>query len=103
MMIGEPLQIDLDKIVKSKFRKGKGLPKFVMNYLKRIIHQKEINSYLRESSHLQGVEFATDVKRFFEVDCDVYGLENIPKDKKFIFVSNHPLGGMYGILLLSVL
>ncbi|MBO5721129.1 MAG: 1-acyl-sn-glycerol-3-phosphate acyltransferase [Bacteroidales bacterium] len=102
-MDNEPLQIDLDKIVKSKFRKGKGLPKFVMNYLKRTIHQEEINAYLKESSDLQGVDFATDVKRFFEVDCDVYGLENIPKDKKFIFVSNHPLGGMDGILLISIL
>ena len=101
--MSEVLKIDLDKIVKSKFRKGKGLPKFIMNYLKRVIHQDEVNAYLKESSHLEGVDFANDVKRFFEVDCDVYGLENIPKDKKFIFVSNHPLGGMDGILLISTL
>lgn len=102
-MSNEPLQIDLDKVVKSKFRKGKGLPKFVMRYLKRTIHQEEINSYLRESSHLEGVEFATDTIRFFDVSYNVYGLENISQEGKYIFVSNHPLGGMDGILLISVL
>lgn len=99
----EPIQIDLDKVVKSKFRKGKGLPKFVMNYLKRTIHQDEINSFMRQSSHLQGLEFAAGVKSYFDIECDVYGIENIPKGKKFIFVSNHPLGAMDGILLLTEL
>ena len=101
--MNEPLRIDLDKVVKSKFRKGKGLPKFIMNYLKKTIHQDEINTFLDENPGLEGIDFANGVKKFLDVECDVYGLENIPKDQKFIFVSNHPLGGMDGILLISIL
>ena len=75
--MNEPLRIDLDKVVKSKFRKGKGLPKFIMNYLKKTIHQDEINTFLDENPGLEGIDFANGVKKFLDVECDVYGLENI--------------------------
>lgn len=102
--MAEPVQIDIDKVVKSKFRKGRGLPGFIVNYLKRIIHQDEINEFLRKSHGLSGVDFTksagTDLVR---AGYRIKGIENIPKEGRHIFVSNHPLGGLDGILLISLL
>ena len=102
--MSQVIKIDVEKVISSKSTKlAKYAPKCLINWIKRLIHQDEINTFLAETPDLEGVDFANAAKKFLDVDCDVYGLENIPKDKKFIFVSNHPLGGMDGILLISTL
>ena len=50
--------IDIDKILREKAPKHvKYIPKFVVSYLKRIVHQDELNVFLRESKDKVGVEF----------------------------------------------
>ena len=40
--------IDIDKVLREKAgKKAKRIPRFVVSYLKRIVHQDEINSFLR--------------------------------------------------------
>lgn len=42
--------IDIDKILQTKAPKHyKYIPKFVVSYLKRIVHQEELNVFLRDS------------------------------------------------------
>ena len=42
--------IDVDKILRTKAPKHyKYIPKFVVSYLKKIVHQDEINVFLNES------------------------------------------------------
>ena len=42
--------IDVDKILRTKTPKQyKYIPKFVVSYLKKIVHQDEINVFLNES------------------------------------------------------
>ena len=49
--------IDIDKILREKAPKHvKYIPKFVVSYLKRIVHQDELNVFLRESKDKVGVE-----------------------------------------------
>ena len=102
-MDNKPIQIDIDKVVKSRVRNGKGLPGFIVRYLKRIIHQDEMNAFLKDNYMKRGIEFAEGCKGLFSADWEIHGEENIPSEGKFIFASNHPLGGLDGILLMTYL
>ncbi len=94
--------IDLKKMIASKNPKLlKWLPGFILNYLIRIIHQEEINDFLRRNNHLQNIDFCIQVVKEFEIDVDFFGLENIPKDGKIVLASNHPLGGMDAMALVA--
>lgn len=96
--------IDVDKILREKAPKHyKYIPRFVVSYLKRIIHQEEINVFLRDSKDQVGVDFLKASMEFLDTKVDVKGLENLPKDGLFTFVSNHPLGGQDGVALGYVL
>lgn len=96
----EAFELDLDKVVRE--RAGKKVPKFVVNWLKRFIHQDFINEYLRQG--YMGVDFCTHALDYLGVDVEVKGLENLPRDGRLCtFVSNHPLGAIDGVTLGSVL
>jgi putative hemolysin len=77
------------------------IPGCVVNYLIRITHQDEINGILRRYCDLQGVEFMEAlVKDYFNVRLQVEHPENLPPvGGRYIFASNHPLGGFDGICL----
>jgi 1-acyl-sn-glycerol-3-phosphate acyltransferase len=94
-------KIDVEKILYSKnpsFKKT--VPGFVVNYLKRIVHQDELNDFLKKWGHLRDAELIEAGLRHFEIKFKVYGSENIPKTGKYIFVSNHPLGGLDGLVFI---
>ncbi|MGL5937886.1 MAG: 1-acyl-sn-glycerol-3-phosphate acyltransferase [Phocaeicola sp.] len=92
--------IDIDKILSEKAgKKARYIPRFVRSYLKRIIHQDELNAFLIESNGKEGVAFLDACMTFLDIKLEVNGLENLPKEGKCTFVSNHPLGGQDGISL----
>ena len=94
--------IDVERLIASKNPKLlKRLPRFIINYLKKIIHQEEINQILEENKDLYGVDFCNDLIKRFNITVISHGLENIPKDEGVIFVSNHPLGGMDAIAIVK--
>lgn len=96
--------IDVDKILREKAPKHyKYIPGFLVSYLKRIIHQEEINVFLRDSKDRLGVDFLEASMEFLDTKVEVKGLEDLPKDGLFTFVSNHPLGGQDGVALGYVL
>ena len=96
--------IDVDKILRTKAPKHyKYTPKFVISYLKKIVHQDEINVFLNESKDRLGVDFLEACMGFLDAKVDVKGIENLPKDGLYTFVSNHPLGGQDGVALGYVL
>ena len=83
--------IDVDKILRTKAPKRyKYIPKFVISYLKKIVHQDEINVFLNESKDKVGVDFLEACMDFLDAKVDVKGIENLPKDGLYTFVSNHP-------------
>lgn len=96
--------IDIVSIVSAKNPKlAKRIPGFVYRYLSRILHLKEINEFLSKSGHLQGIEFIDAGIKFLNIKFEQSGLENLPQEGKQIYVSNHPLGGLDGLLLLKYL
>lgn len=96
--------IDIEALIKSKNPSLlKWLPRFVISFLKRKLHQDEINAFLRASSHLQDHAFCEAIVNYFEIEIDIKGLENIPETGGAILALNHPLGGMDGIALIHAL
>lgn len=92
--------IDIDNILKNKMGKNsKFLPRFVVSYLKRIIHQDEINSFISDNKDKVGVDFLESCVKYFGANFEVEGIENLPKNQLCTFVSNHPLGGLDGVVL----
>lgn len=84
-------------------RLAKLLPGFVYKYIEKIVHQDEINDILKRHGEKTGLDFIKAVIEEFNVFFEVEGLNRVPKAKKYIFVSNHPLGGFDGMFLLKIL
>lgn len=94
--------IDVDKILKDKNpRLAKWLPRFIKKYLKKILHQSEINQILEENKDLNAFEFCNEVLTRFNIEVEAIGLENIPKKGGVIFAVNHPLGGMDALAIIQ--
>ena len=92
--------IDIDKILKEKAgEKARWVPGFAVSYLKHIVHQDEINEFLKGVSDKRGVDFLSECMDYLDVKLDVRGLENLPEEGLCTFVSNHPLGGQDGVSL----
>ncbi len=107
-MIGrEEKTIDIDKILQSKMgNKARFVPRFLISWLKKIIHEDEVNLYLWESRNKTGTEWLEECVRYLDMTLQVEGMENLPaKDdgKLYTFVSNHPLGGADGVALGSII
>ena len=99
--------IDIDKILEDKMgSKAKFVPSFAINWLKRILHEDEVNKFLWDSRGLTGTEWLTECVRYLDMTLQIEGLENLPDKndgKLYTFVSNHPLGGQDGVALGSII
>lgn len=94
--------IDLEKVIAGKNPTLlKVIPRFVIKYLKRVIHQEEVNKAIWENRDYYGVDFANKILELFGADLKVYGLENVPDSGNQLIAANHPLGGLDGMALMS--
>lgn len=98
------LLIDIEKVFASKNPKLlKIIPAFIIRYLKRVTHQNEINAFIASAKDKKGLDFSIAILQEFGARFNTLGMENIPDSGRFIFASNHPLGGMDGIALIAAL
>ena len=99
--------IDIDRILKDKMgTKAKFVPSFAVNWLKKILHEDEVNQFLWESRGVTGTEWLAECVRYLDMTLEIEGLENLPDKndgKLYTFVSNHPLGGQDGVALGSII
>lgn len=96
--------IDIEHVIKKKAPgAGKKIPSFLYSLLKRIICQDELNHFLQKNAGKEGLAFADALVEDLASGIEVVGLDKIPREGRYIFASNHPLGGMDGVALLSVL
>lgn len=96
--------ISIEKVLASKNPAlAKAVPGFIINYLKRIVHQDDINEFLSLFRNLKDEKLAAAFLNHLDIRYTVAGLENIPEKGRFIFVSNHPLGGLDGVVFINEL
>ena len=95
--------IDIESVLAEKLP-NKKIPKAAIWLLKKIIHQDELNQILEYSNGTIDVEFADKVLEWLNVKSNVKftDRESLDPNKRYIFVSNHPLGGLDGLTLISL-
>lgn len=98
------LSVDVEKVIRGKSKRlAERLPRCVIEYIKRTIHQDEINRLLYKNREYTGVDFATHILQDLDVTYNVHftGSTRPNPGGRYIFVSNHPLGGLDGMILIS--
>lgn len=94
--------IDIEKIIGDKNpRLLKWMPRFILRYLKRILHEDEVNQGIEENKDVYGYQFCVNIIKRFDIQVAAEGLENIPKTGGAIFACNHPLGGFDALALVQ--
>ncbi len=93
--------IDLEKVIAGKSeRLLRLMPRFLLSYLKRVVHQDQLNDILNRHRTLYGHDFLEAIFKDFGVNIVVKGDKNLLLTERFVVVSNHPLGGLDGMALM---
>ena len=98
------LQFDIRTVLKQKAPNAH-VPGFLIRYLERIAHIKQMNAFLSKYPDVKNYDFIRLVLDE-ELGCSasIDGIENIPTDgKPLIFASNHPLGGLDGMIIAQMI
>lgn len=99
--------IDIDQILKGKLgAKAKFVPGFLVIWLKRVVHEDQVNAFLWDSRDKVGVEWLEECVKYLDMTLEIEGKENLPDPQDgrlYTFVSNHPLGGEDGVALGAII
>lgn len=96
--------IDVDKVLIEKSPNlYKILPGFMISYFKRLFHQDDLNKDLWELKGIGGVDKFNTFLKMKNIKLNIIGAENVPKDGRYVFASNHPLGGPDGVIFGSAI
>ncbi len=96
-------QIDLKAVIADKNPTlARRMPGFLLSYLNRILHVGEINEFLRKHHADEGMVFAEAGIQYLDLHFNITGIERLKAEDRPIIVSNHPLGGLDGIAMLTV-
>ena len=93
-------QIDIGAVIREKApRAARWIPRPVITWLRRTIHEREINHILASYWSLPPQEFIRAAFREWGVSYSAEGLDRLDPKGRYLFVSNHPFGGMDGMML----
>ncbi|MCZ6167943.1 lysophospholipid acyltransferase family protein [Campylobacter ureolyticus] len=102
--------VDLEKALNDKYPKlFTKYPKFISNLLisllKKLFYEDKLNDFILKNKDARNKEI---IDRFlksinFTYKIDNISLQNIPKNGRVIFISNHPLGGLDALSLMHLI
>ena len=74
-------------------------------FLMKITKISSINRFYDKHKHLEGVDFLDAILEYYEIDFEIpqEDFKRLPKEGSYITISNHPLGGIDGVLLLKLM
>jgi putative hemolysin len=94
--------IDVEKVLKDKaYKLYKWLPRFAINWLKKKLHEKEINETMRLLKNDKGLEFNRKGLDALGAKVESTNQQLVPKTGSVIIAANHPLGGLDGLALIK--
>ena len=97
------MKIDIDKVLRQRLpRHYRYIPRFAVRWLERTICQDRLNTILQQMAGKNSVDAATAALDEMDITVEATGLDRLPVGR-FMFVSNHPLGGLDGLALISLL
>ena len=102
-MDSKPMKIDVDQVLRARLpRHYRYIPRFAVRWLERTICQDQLNAILLKMAGKDGVDAADAALHEMGITVVEKGLEKL-SEGRFMFVSNHPLGGLDGLALISLL
>jgi len=95
------MQIDVRKVLNDKNpRIARSVPAFIINYLRRIVHEEEFNDFFEKYGDLKDIDMLKAGLEYLGISYKAHNKSNIPDEGRHIFVSNHPLGGLDGLIFI---
>lgn len=102
MSADRPIRIDVGGVLASRLGgKARFVPRFLIRWLEKLICQDQLNQLLESNYPLRGAEFCDGVLCDLDVTIDIRNENLLPKNPRCIIVSNHPLGGLDGMSMIS--
>lgn len=102
--INKPDIIDIESIIRnSKSRFFKSMPHFLVVALKRIIREQELNAIHNACRDKTGFEYVEGLIGAFGVKLNVSGIEKVPAEGRYVYVANHPQGGLDAVSFLYII
>lgn len=93
-------QIDIGDVLRQKAPGiARKTPRFAVDWLRRTVREKEINHILASYWDLPPQQFIRACFGEWQVTYSVAGLEKLDPSGRYLFVANHPFGGMDGMML----
>lgn len=97
-------KVDVAAVLRDKAPKiADKVPAFAINWLRRTIHEEELNHIYDNYWDLPPQPFIRACFRDWRVSYSIEGLEKLERDGRYLFVANHPFGGMDGLMLIDKL
>lgn len=102
------MTIDIEAAVTHKFPRLAHTPPLFRNsavgFLRRIVHEREINEFLRNNLDATGFHWIDRVfeKLNFSYSVSASDRANIPASGRVIVIANHPIGSLDGLALLHL-
>lgn len=94
--------IDVEKILKEKaYKLYRWLPRFAINWLKKKLHEDEINHAMDVLKDVEGLEFNKRGLEMLGAKVESLHSEFVPRSGSIIIAANHPLGGLDGMALIK--
>jgi 1-acyl-sn-glycerol-3-phosphate acyltransferase len=94
--------IDVEKVLQEKaYKLYRWLPRFAINWLKRKLHEDDINEAMVHLKDDEGLEFNRKGLEKLGAKVESVNSELVPKTGSVIIAANHPLGGLDGMALIK--
>lgn len=100
------MRIDVEAVLRERVPAiARHVPRFMTEWLKRLIRQDDLNKLLLDNVDRRDAEFCAGVLHDLNVSYDIVNAGSLPgpADSRVTYVSNHPLGALDGIALIDML
>lgn len=101
--------VNIQKSISIKYPTLRKLPfiikKPMFGFIRKLIHENEINTFLTNKENLGPFEFIDTVLEYFDFSYKVSSnqIENIPPSGRVIIIANHPLGALDALSLIHLI
>lgn len=93
-------RIDIGGVLRTKNPSlARWVPRFVVRWVERLVCADRLNYILDTYGTRTPIGFIEGALEYIGVDYRVHGAQNVPTDRRVLFASNHPLGGVDGMIL----
>lgn len=92
--------IDIDQLLRDKAPKAhRYVPRFVVRALEKLLCVQQMNHILKNYGDMPPMDFIGAALNDMGVKYTFHGIENVDAAGRYFFASNHPLGGVDGLIL----